>query len=165
MLHADPDGRLILISGDDEPEMELVFTHPDAYRIETEPELTIYTNDGVQVAKDGDFVQGGGAYNTDDSVFTTCGIARFPTPSIVDCPLPAADCDTALNAAGELIAENLDSSLVHVVVSWGRGLAWHAEVHACFENGDYRLIDVFKSDGGQGIGSFREQPWDDPPCD
>ena len=165
VLDADPDGQPILVIGDDEQEVKLVFAHPEAFRIEMEPQLTIYTNDGVLVAKEGDFVQGGGGFNADDSVFTTCGIARFPARSIVECSIPVADCDTALNAAGELIARNLDSNLVHVTVNWGRGLAWHVEVHACFENGDYRLVDVGKADGGQATASFRDQARDDPPCD
>jgi hypothetical protein len=57
-------------------------------------------------------------------------------------------------------------------VTIGRGLRiWHAEVHACWNDGAYRLIDVIgpidnmQPTIDEVMASVREPPWDDPPCD
>jgi hypothetical protein len=88
----------------------------------------------------------------------------------VDCHVSTADCDLAIGAASRLLQEG-DSSPLHVVVTSGRGLVWHAEVHACWDDGQYLLIDVIGSVGvdrptsDEVAATVRQDAWDDPPCD
>jgi hypothetical protein len=64
----------------------------------------------------------------------------------IDCLLGGeADCDTALNAATDLLVSDGDRP-AGVVIGWGRGLIFHAEVHACYPSGIYRVIDVLGED-------------------
>lgn len=86
----------------------------------------------------------------------------------VHCRLSSAECDLALSSLQLLIEERADPR--SVVVGWGRGLAWHAEVHACWEDGQYVLIDVVgpgdevPPDRADLTWSVRENPWEVAPC-
>ena len=73
-----------------------------------------------------------------------------------DCRL-AEGCDAVLIAARRVVS--FDNA--RVVVLYGRGLAFHAEVHVCYTDGRYVLVDVLGDDLGAGI---RDQPWDSAPC-
>ena len=86
------------------------------------------------------------------AVLAGCAIVR-PNP---DCGL-GARCDAVLAAARQVVSFN-DA---RVIVSQGRGLGFHAEVHVCYGDGRYVLVDVLGDDLTAGI---RDQPWDNPPC-
>jgi hypothetical protein len=73
-----------------------------------------------------------------------------------DCRL-AARCDAVRVAARQVVP--FDNA--RVVVLEGRGLGFHAEVHVCYADGRYVLVDVVGDDLGAAI---REQPWDTAPC-
>lgn len=65
-------------------------------------------------------------------------------------------CDEVLAAASRVIPP----ANSRWVVIWGRGLDFHAEVHACYDNGQYFLVDV----NGLMRAGLRDEPWSDPPC-
>ena len=81
-----------------------------------------------------------------------CNLVR-PNP---DCRL-AEGCDAVLGAARQVVS--FDNA--RVVVLYGRGLAFHAEVHVCYADGRYVLVDILGDDLGAAI---RDQPWDSAPC-
>jgi hypothetical protein len=81
-----------------------------------------------------------------------CGLVH-PNP---DCRL-AEPCDAVLGAARSVVS--FDGA--RVVVLWGRGLGFHAEVHVCYADGSYVLVDVLGDDLNAAI---RDQPWDSAPC-
>jgi hypothetical protein len=101
---------------------------------------------------------------------TPSGLVRATPDGIteVHCRLSTTDCDLALSSLQLLTGERADPR--SVVVVWGRGLAWHAEVHACWEDGHYMLIDVLgpgdevPPDRADLTWSVRENPWDVAPC-
>jgi hypothetical protein len=70
-------------------------------------------------------------------------------------------CDAVLAAARSVAS--LDGA--RVVVLWGRGQGFHAEVHVCYADGRNALVDVM----GDGVNptlkaGLREATWDKPPC-
>lgn len=83
-----------------------------------------------------------------------------PSPSaalaLSDCHL-AGGCDAVLAAARQVAS--LDGA--RVVVLQGRGLGFHAEVHVCYANGSYVLVDVMGDDMKAAV---RQHSWDNPPC-
>ncbi len=88
------------------------------------------------------------------SVGLLAGCALVP-PS-PDCRI-GARCDAVLEAARQVVS----FSDARVVVLWGRGLGFNAEVHVCYGDGRYVLVDVLGDDLGAAI---RGQPWDTAPC-
>ncbi len=85
-------------------------------------------------------------------VLSGCGLVR-PNP---DCRL-AESCDAVLRAARSVVS--FDSA--RVVVLQGRGLGFHAEVHVCYADGRYVLVDVLVD---TLKAATRDEPWDSAPC-
>ena len=85
-----------------------------------------------------------------------CSAAQ-PNP---DCRIDER-CDAVLAAARSVAS--FDEA--RVVVIWGRGLGFHAEVHVCYADGRNALVDVM----GDGVNpalkaGLRDPAWDRPPC-
>ena len=49
-----------------------------------------------------------------------------------------------------------------VLVDYGRGLGFHAEVHVCYPDGRYVLVDVM---GDALVAGLRAEPWPSAPCE
>ena len=81
-----------------------------------------------------------------------------PAPHLarLDCHI-AEGCEGVIAAAAKVVS--LDQA--RVAVGYGRGLAFHAEVHACYPDGTYLLVDVI---GDPPQASVRAEPRPDPPC-
>lgn len=77
-------------------------------------------------------------------------------PPNPDCRIDGR-CDVVLGAAQRVVS--FDDA--HVLVLQGRGLAFHAEVHVCYGDGRYVLLDVL---GDSLEAAIRDQGWDRPPC-
>lgn len=171
ILSSDPDGNAVLILVEDQPPVAIVWSGPSTYDVESMPVLTIYDRDGNALARAGDHITLGGGFNAGDTIFHACGITSSDPAGHVECSLPAAECNLALGAAGPLLHE-LTVAPNNVVVGWGRGLrVWHAEVHACWDDGQYALVDVlgpvdaFPPKRDDLAVSIREGAEDNPPCD
>jgi hypothetical protein len=94
-------------------------------------------------------------------------VAPSPTPGTqVDCLVhPSSFCDTSLASAIPLLRREHAGAADRIVVNVGRSsLLNHAEVHACYADSQYLLIDVFWGHGEQPDASVRTVPWEDPPC-
>lgn len=80
-------------------------------------------------------------------------------PPTIDCQL-ATDCETVAAAARQVLPAG---EATWVIVA-GRGApgVLHAEVHACYPDGRYLVVDVFDGTGVQA--SLRNQTGSDPPC-
>jgi hypothetical protein len=91
-------------------------------------------------------------------VVGACSTREVPTfdPAHVDCQI-AGGCDGVLAAAAKVVS--LDQA--RVLVGSGRGLGFHAEVHVCYADGRYVLIDVM---GDALNASVRAEPWPSAPC-
>ena len=81
----------------------------------------------------------------------------LPTFSIQCLVHPVALCESVVNAAQSIVT--LDGS--NVVVTIDRGPVFHADVHACYPDGRYVLIDVVGDDLRADI---RQEGWEIPPC-
>ncbi len=97
-----------------------------------------------------------------------------PSPSI-HCRIPADDCRRALLSATALLERESLGTPTRIVVLGGRARTFHGEVHACFADGGYVLIDAIGPIAAAGTldpvnsdvlkeASVRADPWDDPPC-
>jgi hypothetical protein len=179
-LDADDQRRPILILGNDRPPALIVF--PDSVRVDPGPPLTIFDPFGNVFATEGDRIELGGGFNADDSAFHACGVEPVdridPTEGEasepagqgnVVCHVAAEDCELAIDAATAVLEDATE--LRTILVGPGRGLRiWHAEVHACWNDGRYQLIDVLgridvvNPSLDDVTASVRDQPWDDPPC-
>jgi hypothetical protein len=73
-------------------------------------------------------------------------------------------CTQVVAAAEEVLPSSAESLVVNE--GRGRGKALHAEVHACFADGRYLLVDVFQGNlaGSPLTASIRATPWEVPPC-
>lgn len=85
-------------------------------------------------------------------LFAGCALVQ-PNP---DCRLDAR-CEAVLGAAREVVS--FDDA--RVIVLPGRGRVFHAEVHVCYGDGRYVLVDVMGDDLNAGT---RAQPWERPRC-
>lgn len=87
-----------------------------------------------------------------------CSTTEAPTshPAQVNCQL-AGGCDGVLAAAAKVVS--LDQT--RVFVDSGRGLGFHVEVHVCYPDGRYVLIDVIGDALKAGV---RAEPWPSAPC-
>jgi hypothetical protein len=87
-----------------------------------------------------------------------CSSAVPPNPALptVNCQI-AEGCGAVLDAAAKVVS--LEAA--QITVFYGRGLAFHAEVHVCYPGGGYVLIDVIGDPPKAGI---RAVPWPSPPC-
>ena len=88
-----------------------------------------------------------------------CSTTEPPTshPAQVNCAI-GEGCDGVLAAAAKVVS--LDQT--RVVDGYGRGLrTFHAEVHVCYPDGRYVLVDVM---GDALDASLRAEPWPSPPC-
>jgi hypothetical protein len=84
---------------------------------------------------------------------------QTPDPqTVIICQLPDL-CEEAANTASPLLPSGPSTWLI----TYGRGRAFHAEVHACYLGGDYYLVDVVDSGDGP-TASLRASGWPDPPC-
>lgn len=94
------------------------------------------------------------------ALFAAACSSTSPDPSGL---VPRVDCRIAEGCGNVLAAANKLVPLggANVVVFYGRGLGFHAEVHACSGNGSYVLVDVM---GPNRNASVRDQAWQDPPC-
>jgi len=93
-------------------------------------------------------------------ILVVCGCAS-PLP-IIRCDLEAG-CPQVVAAAESVLPSGAEA----LVVNPGRGgKAFHAEVHACYADGRYFLVDIFQGNlaGSPLTASIREVPWDTPPC-
>lgn len=88
-------------------------------------------------------------------LLAACGLL-LPGPTI-DCRL-GEGCDQVIDAA----RARLPTGNAHWLIVYGRGRLFHAEVHACYPDGRYLLLDVFSGDGTRI--SLRDQPREDAPC-
>ena len=80
----------------------------------------------------------------------------------VDCDLPAR-CGEVVAQANQVLPRGPERILVTVGRSPPGVL--HAEVHACYGDGRYILVDVIGSDQGGALdASIRSDPPVDPPC-
>jgi hypothetical protein len=173
ILGADADGNPVLYITEDALPVSIIWSYPGTFRVDSSEPLTIYDREGNVVATQGDYVTLSGGSNADDTEFHACGVVSSePSDSDdVTCAVPADDCDLALAAAGPPLYEG-QADPRSILVGWGRGLrVWHAEVHACWGDGRYILIDVIGPLGAEppAIGevsvSVRQDAWDNPPCD
>jgi hypothetical protein len=142
VLQADDAGNPILIIEPGSPPVSIVFSYPEDFVIETSPALTIYDRNRRVLAREGDEVELGGGFSRNDTIFHACGINRRQASATVQCALAPPECDAATAAFRELFDLG-DPDLSMVAIGPGRGLAWHAEVHACWDDGRYVLVDVF----------------------
>lgn len=88
-------------------------------------------------------------------------LAGCVSPTVtVDCRIEAG-CEWATAGAHEV----LPSADAHWVIVDGRGppAVSHAEVHACYADGRYLIVDVLRA-GGMTQASMRDAAWADPPC-
>jgi len=87
-----------------------------------------------------------------------CSMTEPPTslPSQVNCGI-GEGCDGVLAAAATVVS--LDQT--RVLVDYGRGRGFHAEVHVCYPDGRYVLVDVI---GDALNASVRAEPWPSAPC-
>jgi hypothetical protein len=70
-------------------------------------------------------------------------------------------CDAVLAAAQSVVS--YDNA--RVVVIWGRGSGFHAEVHVCYADGRNALVDVMGDDRRPNLkAGVRGTVWDTPPC-
>jgi len=70
-------------------------------------------------------------------------------------------CDAVLAAARSVVS--YDNA--RVVVIWGRGLGFHAEVHVCYSDGRNALVNVVSDDLHPDLkAGVRDTAWDRPPC-
>jgi hypothetical protein len=165
VLDADADGDpMLIVKG--LPPVSIVFSYPEEFIIQSTPVLTVYDRDGNVLAREGDEVELGGSFNAGATVFSACGIDVQQVTATVECGLSPEECDAALAAFTELFSLG-DRSLANVVVGIGRGLRWHAEVHACWNDGGYVLVDVVGDPAAPTdslASSVRSNGWDDPPC-
>lgn len=167
VLQADDEGNPILILEPGSTPVSIVFSYPEDFVIESSPVLTIYDTDGNLLATKGDQVELGGGFGVGDTVFYACGIQRQQVGATIQCGLSVSDCDAALAAFDELFDLD-DTGLGMVAVGIGRGVRWHAEAHACWDDGHYVLVDVFGDRDGpteNPTASQRTNGWADPPCD
>lgn len=74
----------------------------------------------------------------------------------VNCQI-AEGCDGVLAAAANVVS----LAQTRVFVDYGRGLGFHGEVHVCYPDGRYVLIDVM---GDALKASVRAEPWPSAPC-
>jgi hypothetical protein len=111
-------------------------------------------------------VVGSLVHETDDGEQPTNVVAWTTTTRLdeglpVDCLLgDQADCDTALDAAAVLLVSDGDRPS-GVVIGWGRGLTFHAEVRACYPSGNYKVVDVLGDDPPEAsvrVGGFSVNP-------
>jgi hypothetical protein len=86
------------------------------------------------------------------AILAGCSIVQ-PNP---DCGI-GERCDAVLSAARSIVP--FDGA--RVVVVWGRGPVFHAEVHVCYSDGRNALVDVMGDDLNAGL---RDTTWDSPPC-
>lgn len=85
---------------------------------------------------------------------------QTPDPrAVIDCHLPSM-CDEVADAASRLLPSGPSTWFIN----FGRGLGFHAEVHACYPGGDYYLVDVFERPASSLSASLRSSGWADPPC-
>lgn len=167
VLGSGAEGDPVLIVDDGLPPVSIVFSYPEDFVIETTPILTIYDRDRNVLARESDEVELGGGFGPEDTVFFACAIHQVKeVGAAVQCGLPGEECDAALTAFGELFEVD-DPGLAMLAIRIGRGLRWHAEVHACWLDGRYVLVDV-RGDANRPtddpIASVRPEGWDDPPC-
>jgi len=88
-----------------------------------------------------------------------CSTTLPPTshPAQVTCGI-GEGCDGVLAAAAKVVS--LDQT--RVLVIYGRGLrTFHAEVHVCYPDGRYVLVDVMGDALNAGV---RAEPWPSAPC-
>ena len=91
-------------------------------------------------------------------VLSGCSIL---TPVVVDCQLEAR-CAEVVTVASRVLPPGAERITVNV--GRARFEAFHAEVHACYRDGGYVLVDVV-STGQRPLGaSIRTDPWLNPPC-
>lgn len=70
-------------------------------------------------------------------------------------------CDAVLAAARSVVS--YDNG--RIVVIWGRGPGFHAEVHVCYSDGSNALTDVMSDDLNHDLkAGVRDTVWDSPPC-
>jgi hypothetical protein len=154
---------------------------PDGYAAEFRGDLPVGGGDvpvivreGGVVASEGDLVTVSGHRPPGVGSHCMVGIvfaATEVTVANVDCGLPASDCNMALGVGSQVLRDqHADPDLVRV--TWGRGLrVWHAELHACWDDGRYILVDVLgpvdaiPPQASDLSVSIRENGWDNPPCD
>jgi hypothetical protein len=77
-------------------------------------------------------------------------------PAQVNCQI-AEGCGGVLAAAANVVS--LDQA--RVTVAYGRGQGFHAEVHVCYRDGLYILVDVMGDSLQAGV---RAAPWPSAPC-
>jgi hypothetical protein len=79
----------------------------------------------------------------------------------VDCNLPAR-CSEVVTQGNQVLPRGAE----RIVVTVGRAPSgvFHAEVHACYRDGRYSLVDVIGSEQGALDPSIRSDPPLDPPC-
>ncbi len=106
--------------------------------------------------------------------------ASFSTPTVmsspsIDCRMSSGDCERALLSATALLERDSFGTPTRLVVLGGRARSFHAEVHSCFADGGYVLIDAIGPIAAAGTldpvnsdvlkeATVRADPWDDPPC-
>jgi hypothetical protein len=91
-------------------------------------------------------------------VIAGCASTPTPTPAI-ECHLEGG-CDGVAAVAWQV----LPPGAARTVIIQGRGLSLHAEVHACYPDGGYVLVDVMGPEQGPVDASIRSHGWSDPPC-
>lgn len=85
------------------------------------------------------------------------GCSAQPNP---DCRIDER-CHAVLAAALSVVS--YDNA--RVVVIWGRGVGFHAEVHVCYADGRNELVDVMSDDLHPDLNAgVRDTAWDSPPC-
>jgi hypothetical protein len=95
-----------------------------------------------------------------------------PSPLVstaVDCGLGTADdCDAALRGASAYFRREGTGDPTRIVVVAGRARTWHAEIHACFADGRYLLLDeiepAFMPAEHTPTATLRADGWPNPPC-
>ena len=91
-------------------------------------------------------------------VLSGCSIL---TPVVVDCQLQAR-CAEVIAQANQVLPQGAE----RISVNGGRARLgfFHAEVHACYRDGGYVLVDVLGAGQGPLSASIRNDGWSDPPC-
>ena len=91
-------------------------------------------------------------------VLSGCSIVN---PVVIDCELEAR-CAEVIAQANRVLPAGAEE------ISIGPGRAppgaFHAEVHACYPDGGYLLVDVMGSEQRPLSASIRDVGWADPPC-